>query len=93
MSGRSKGVFGEHILALHIALFINGYFPEIGGVEIGARNLNAEYVKRGHRVTVFTSQSRRELPEEEQIDGVQVYRFRWGGFGCAGLRGGLAEPP
>jgi glycosyltransferase involved in cell wall biosynthesis len=58
------------------------YRPAIGGAEQYITGLSEELARRGHQVTVFTSQScdyltwRSELPAVELLDGVQVHRFR-----------------
>lgn len=57
------------------------YYPAIGGSERYITDLSETLVRRGHEVTVFTSQSRdyhtweNVLPPREQINGVAVYRF------------------
>ena len=58
------------------------YRPAIGGAEKYITDLSEELARRGHLVDVFTSRSvdyrtwRNELPAFEQLDGVNVYRFR-----------------
>lgn len=58
------------------------YRPAIGGAEKYLTDLSEELAKRGHQVDVFTSRSldyrtwHNELPAFEQLDGVNVYRFR-----------------
>lgn len=51
------------------------YFPpEVGGLESHVHYLCRGLVERGHAVTVVTSRSRPELPEEEEMDGMRVLR-------------------
>lgn len=51
------------------------YFPpEVGGLESHVHYLCRGLVERGHAVTVVTSRSRPELPEEEEMDGMLVLR-------------------
>src|SRR5688572_7543647 len=53
------------------------YFPpEVGGLESHAFYLCRDLVRLGHDVTMVTSQSKREAPREETMDGVKVIR-RW----------------
>jgi glycosyltransferase involved in cell wall biosynthesis len=58
------------------------YRPAIGGAERYITDLSEELARRGHRVTVYTSQSldyrtwQSVLPALETLDGVQVHRFR-----------------
>lgn len=51
------------------------YFPpEVGGLESHVHYLCRGLVERGHAVTVVTSRSRPELPEEEEMEGMRVLR-------------------
>lgn len=69
----------------HIVHVCPRYFPAHGGVELFFQQLSDELVRRGHHVTVwttdaptvqaFTSASARRLPPEETINGVLVRRF------------------
>jgi glycosyltransferase involved in cell wall biosynthesis len=58
------------------------YLPAIGGAERHAADISEELVRRGHEVDVFASRAldfyswKDELPAHEQINGVNVYRFR-----------------
>src|SRR5262245_53407802 len=58
------------------------YYPAIGGAEQYITDLSEALASRGHRVDVFTRCSRdyhtwrSALPSFEQINGVNVYRFR-----------------
>ena len=58
------------------------YRPAIGGAEKYITDLSEELTRRGHAVDVYTSRSldyhtwRSALPRFEQLDGVNVYRFR-----------------
>ena len=61
-------------------LFIIGEFhPLIGGAQIQAKRLAEELTKLGHKITVFTSY-RYGLKLNENINGVDVYRFKAFGF-------------
>ena len=51
------------------------YFrPHTSGLTIYAARLGKALVKRGHQVTVLTSQYQRQLPREEVMDGMRVVR-------------------
>lgn len=51
------------------------YFPpEVGGLESHVHYLCRGLAERGHAVTVVTSRSRPELPEEEDFQGIRVLR-------------------
>jgi glycosyltransferase involved in cell wall biosynthesis len=53
------------------------YFPpEVGGLESHAYYLCRELVRQGHFVTMVTSRSRPELPDRENMDGIDVVR-KW----------------
>ena len=51
------------------------YFPLVGGVQVHVRNIS-ERLARKHDVTVFTSDRTGKLPQEEDINGVLVRRFK-----------------
>lgn len=59
---------------MNILIFSNMYLPHLGGVETVVKNLAAELKKRGHRVSIVSSRSSRELKSFEEIDGVEVRR-------------------
>lgn len=50
------------------------YRPHTSGLTIYAERLGKALVKRGHQVTVLTSQYQRQLPREEIMDGMRVVR-------------------
>lgn len=51
------------------------YFrPHTSGLTIYAERLGKALVRRGHQVTVLTSQYQRQLPREEVMDGIRVVR-------------------
>jgi len=64
---------------LHVS---HQYAPAVGGAEQYIQTLSEELASRGHQVDVYTSRSREymtwrnELPPREQINGVEVHRFR-----------------
>ena len=51
------------------------YFrPHTSGLTIYAERLGKALFRRGHQVTVLTSQYQRQLPREEEMDGLRVVR-------------------
>ena len=50
------------------------YRPHVSGLTIYVERLAHALARRGHQVTVLTSQYDRSLPRQEQSDGVQVVR-------------------
>lgn len=59
---------------MKILISLSYYYPNISGLTIYAKNLSEEFVRRGHEVTVLTSQHRRNLPKKEVVNGVSVER-------------------
>jgi len=57
----------------------SSYAPRIGGLEKVAQHLARAWKEAGHEVYVITTQSSRELPPFEVIDGIPVSRhyFLW----------------
>ena len=51
------------------------YWPTIGGLERHVETLSRDAVNLGHEVTVITLRTG-DLPEREEIDGVQILRIR-----------------
>jgi glycosyltransferase involved in cell wall biosynthesis len=60
---------------MRIGLVAPWFHPHIGGVETHVRGLAAELARRGHEVTVLTS-NYAKLPAEESLDGFLVRRVR-----------------
>ncbi len=62
-------------------LIITHYFkPHIGGIEIVAYNQAKELVKKGHEVTIVTSQLNREKAVEQK-EGIRIVRVpAWNWF-------------
>lgn len=50
------------------------YLPNISGITIYINILAEELVKRGHEVTILTSQHVKDVPREEVINGVRIKR-------------------
>ncbi len=60
---------------MNILTVLTYYRPHISGLTIYAERLARALARRGHRVTVMTSQYNRSLPRREQMDGVTVVRI------------------
>lgn len=59
---------------MRILTVLTYYRPHTSGLTIYAERLARALVKRGHSVTVFTSQYDPSLPLEETLDGVHILR-------------------
>jgi glycosyltransferase involved in cell wall biosynthesis len=59
---------------MKILTVLTYYRPHTSGLTIYAERLARAFVKRGHEVTVMTTQYDNALPREETMDGVKVIR-------------------
>jgi glycosyltransferase involved in cell wall biosynthesis len=59
---------------MKILTVLTYYRPHTSGLTIYAERLARAFVKRGHEVTVMTTQYDPSLPNEEMMDGVKVIR-------------------
>ena len=59
---------------MKILTVLTYYRPHTSGLTIYAERLARAFVKRGHDVTVMTTQFDNRLPREEMLDGVRVIR-------------------
>lgn len=59
---------------MHVLLVLTYYRPHTSGLTIYAERLARGLAERGHRVTVLTSRYSRELPKQEELNGVRVVR-------------------
>jgi glycosyltransferase involved in cell wall biosynthesis len=59
---------------MKILTVLTYYRPHTSGLTIYAERLARAFVKRGHQVTVMTTQYDTSLPREEMMDGVKVIR-------------------
>jgi glycosyltransferase involved in cell wall biosynthesis len=59
---------------MKILTVLTYYRPHTSGLTIYAERLSKAFVRRGHQVTVLTSQFDASLPPEEMSDGVRVVR-------------------
>jgi glycosyltransferase involved in cell wall biosynthesis len=59
---------------MRILTVLTYYRPHTSGLTIYAERLARAFAKRGHQVTVMTTQYEKSLPREEMMDGVRVIR-------------------
>jgi glycosyltransferase involved in cell wall biosynthesis len=59
---------------MRILTVLTYYRPHTSGLTIYVERLSRTLVKRGHDVTVLTSQFDKNLPREEIVDGVRIVR-------------------
>lgn len=59
---------------MRILTVLTYYRPHTSGLTIYAERLARAFVRRGHQVTVMTTQYDKTLPLEEMLDGVRVIR-------------------
>lgn len=59
---------------MRILTILTYYRPHTSGLTIYAERLVKALVRRGHQVTVFTTQYQKDLPLQEVQDGVQIIR-------------------
>jgi glycogen(starch) synthase len=64
---------------MNILLSTELFWPYIGGVERMAQKLIADLSRRGYDFTVLTSHDEADLPDEDSLDGVPIYRFAFRG--------------
>ncbi len=60
---------------LRIALAVNRFAPSTGGIETHVDRLSRSLAASGHQVTVLTHDHWGDLPEHDDIDGVEIRRF------------------
>jgi glycosyltransferase involved in cell wall biosynthesis len=59
---------------MRVLTVLTYYRPHTSGLTIYAERLAKALAARGHQVTIFTTQYMKELPLEEEIDGVRIIR-------------------
>ncbi|MHB8855602.1 MAG: glycosyltransferase family 4 protein [Bellilinea sp.] len=59
---------------MHILSVLTYYRPHASGLTIYAERLAKALARRGHQVTVMTSQYTQDLPLDEMVEGVRVVR-------------------
>ncbi|MGM0399890.1 MAG: glycosyltransferase [Chloroflexota bacterium] len=71
---KSIQVPGEPPVKKSILFVLTYYRPHVSGLTIYVERLAKELARRGHPVTVLTSQYEKRLPREEIEDGVRIVR-------------------
>ncbi|MBI2028533.1 MAG: glycosyltransferase family 4 protein [Candidatus Levybacteria bacterium] len=51
------------------------FYPHIGGVEKHVLEISKILVEKGHKITIITEQYSRDLPKEEDFNGIRVLRI------------------
>jgi glycosyltransferase involved in cell wall biosynthesis len=59
---------------MKILTVLTYYRPHTSGLTIYAERLARAFARRGHQVTVMTTQYDKSLPREERLDGVRIVR-------------------
>lgn len=59
---------------MRILIILTYYRPHTSGLTIYAERLAQAFARRGHAVTVMTSQYDKSLPREETVAGVRIVR-------------------
>src|SRR3990172_6946837 len=59
---------------MKILTVLTSYRPHTSGLTIYAERLARAFARRGHQVTVMTTQYDSSLPREETMEGIQVIR-------------------
>jgi glycosyltransferase involved in cell wall biosynthesis len=62
---------------MRIAILSELFFPHVGGTEFRLYEIAKRLVGRGHEVDVFTIQHSRRVPNEEEVEGIQVHRYAY----------------
>src|SRR4030067_693284 len=52
------------------------FFPYLGGIETHVREISKRLVKLGVDIKVYTTDPSGKLPKKENIDDVEIHRFR-----------------
>jgi glycogen(starch) synthase len=60
---------------MRVLFWSGAFWPTIGGVEVIARKLLPALQRRGHEFTVVTPKSNANSPDEDEYEGIPVYRF------------------
>lgn len=60
---------------LKIALFPSAFYPSLGGVEELSLRLAQAYQAAGHDVRIYTERWPRDLPAQDEHEGVEIRRF------------------
>lgn len=58
----------------HICIFTSNFLPNLGGLERYVYNMSKEFMRRGHQVTIVTSNTML-LPWRDNMEGMTIYRL------------------
>jgi glycosyltransferase involved in cell wall biosynthesis len=67
------------VRSLKIAFLTELFHPHVGGCERRFIEIGRRLATKGHDIHVFTTQYDRNLPKEEQVDGITVHRYAYSG--------------
>ena len=60
---------------MNFVFFSAQYLPTVGGVERYTYNLSRQLIKNGHNVVVITSSLENQPEQEEDENGIKIYRL------------------
>ena len=60
---------------MHILTGLTYYRPHTSGLTVYAERLARAFARRGHQVTILTSQDDRQLPRLEEVEGLTIVRI------------------
>ena len=67
------------VRSLKIAFITELFHPHVGGCERRFMEIGRRLATKGHDIHVFTIQYDRNLPKEEQVNGITVHRYAYSG--------------
>ena len=67
------------VRSLKIAILTELFHPHVGGCERRFMEIGRRLAAKGHDIHVFTMQYDRNLPKEEQVNGITVHRYAYSG--------------
>lgn len=62
---------------MRVLYWADGFWPQIGGIEVRAARLLADLSRRGHEFTVIAAHSGLDLPDVDRFGKIPVHRFRF----------------
>ena len=61
---------------MNILIVTEAFYPDgVGGAHIYVYNLAKDLVKRGHNIYLFTLKMKEDAPDQEKIEGINVFRY------------------
>ena len=64
-------------------MITESFYPDgIGGAHSYVYNLGKSLIKKGHNVYIITIKMRKDMPDEETIEGMKVFRYDSVVSGC-----------